>query len=426
MVYASPDERRVHRSAALVSGFGATVAMWGAGFVARLPAISAPGSILFFLLLLCLLGGGYVAGRTTGSARAGLLSGLLAAFLNLLILGSVLGSPEGANEFKPNAALYVPGFLLLGTSLGWLGGLAGARAGTRSRQDWGSHLAHIAAVATLLLLSVGGLVTTKGAGMDVPDWPGSFGYNMFTFPLERMTGGVYYEHTHRLFGTLVGLTSLVLAIYIQRTESRGWVKKFAWIVFALICVQGVLGGIRVTENSTGLAALHGVIGQVIFALIVGITAVATRAFRTGPPPREAAGVGTERFLGWLLVILFLAQIAVGALLRHFQALLHAHISLAVVVILVSGFAGFRAWGLYPDIKVLKKVGIVLLVLAGLQLVLGFAALIFAWGEPNHRARDAFATLIITLHQAVGALLLATVTLQWIWVRRSLTAEADPG
>jgi cytochrome c oxidase assembly protein subunit 15 len=248
---------------------------------------------------------------------------------------------------------------------------------------------------------------------------------MFTFPLERMTGGVYYEHTHRLFGTLVGLTSLVLAIYIQRTESRGWVKKFAWIVFLLICVQGVLGGIRVTENSTALAAIHGVVGQVIFALIVGITAVATRAFRTDPPPRPAESAATERFLGWLLLVLFLVQISLGALLRHFQALLHPHITVAVVVILASGFAGFRAWGIYADSRILKKIGIALLTLAGIQLVLGFAALIFVdyGNEPDHRSRDAVATLVITAHQAVGALLLATVALHWIWVRRCLTTEA---
>jgi len=424
MPYASPDERRHHRSAALVCGFGATTAMWTAGYFARLPAVSAPGEFLFGALVVCLLGGGWMAGMTTGSARAGLHAGLVSSLLNLLILGSLLASPTEANDLEPAAFLYVPGFFLMGAAAGWLGGKLGAGtggAGTGAR-EWASWLAHITAVATLLLIGAGGLVTTKGAGLDVPDWPNSFGYNMFLYPISRMTGGIYYEHAHRLFGTLVGLAMLSLAIYVQRNDTRRWLKGFLWFVFGLVCVQGVLGGIRVTEKSIDLAWIHGVVGQVIFALIVVIAAVSTREYREGPPARPAAGCGTERFLGWMLVILFLVQILLGALLRHRSALLHSHIAVAVVVILVSGFAGFRAWGLYPDVRPLLKVGLVLLVLAGIQLALGFAALIFRGLEADHRTRSAAATLLITMHQAVGALLLATVALHFAWVRRRLTRE----
>jgi cytochrome c oxidase assembly protein subunit 15 len=421
--YLTPAERKNHRAAALVTGFGATVAMWGAGYVARLPAVEAPVQVLFALLVLCLLGGGYAAGATTGSTRAGALSGLVSSLLNLLILGSLLASPHETNQLHPAAFLYVPGFFLLGAGVGWVGAFLGAGAGSggAGTREWANWMAHIAAIATLLLIGAGGLVTTKGAGMDVPDWPNSFGYNMFLYPLSRMTGGIYYEHAHRLFGTLVGLSMLTLAIYLQRNETRRWLKALAWSVFALVCVQGVLGGVRVTENSLALAAIHGVVGQAIFALMVVIAAASTREFHEGPAPRVAPGYGTERFLGWLLIVLILVQISLGALLRHFSALLHAHISVAVVVILVAGFAGFRAWGLYPDVRPLKKVGVVLLILALVQLALGFAALIFRGFEPDHRTRTAVATLVITAHQAVGALLLATVGLHSAWVGRRLRA-----
>ena len=424
MPYVSPDERKNHRSAALVCGFGATAAMWTAGYFARLPAVNAPGEFLFGALVICLLGGGYVAGMTTGSARAGLYAGLVSSLLNLLILGSLLTSPAEANDLKPAAFLYVPGFFLMGAAAGWLGGRLGAGGGSgdAGAREWANWLAHITAIATLLLIGAGGLVTTKGAGLDVPDWPNSFGYNMFLYPLSRMTGGIYYEHAHRLFGTLVGLAMLSLSIFIQRNDDRRWLKAFAWTVFGLVCVQGVLGGIRVTEKSIDLAWIHGVLGQAIFALMVVIAAVSLREYHDGPAARPAPGYGTEKLLGWLLVIFFPLQVALGALLRHREALLHAHITFAVVVILIAGFAGFRAWGLYPDIRPLKKVGLVLLILAGIQLALGFAALIFRGLEADHRTRSAAATLLITLHQAVGALLLATVALHFVWVRRRLVGE----
>jgi len=424
MLDLSPDERRTHRAAALVCGFGATTAMWAAGYVARLPAVDAPGGVLFAALVVCLLGGGWVAGGLTGSARAGVFAGLVSSLLNLLILGSLLASPSGTNDLRPAAFLWVPGFLAMGAARGFLGGWLGAKRESRgtNAREWANWLAHIAAIATLLLIGAGGLVTTKGAGMDVPDWPNSFGSNMFLYPLSKMTGGIYYEHAHRLFGTLVGLSMLSLAIYLQINESRRWLKTFTWTVFAFVCIQGVLGGVRVTENSTDLAAVHGVFGQAIFALMVVIAAASTRQFHEGPGPRAAPAYATDRFLGWLLAVLMLVQIALGALLRHHDVLLHAHISVAVVVILATGFAGFRAWGLYGDVRVLKKVGLVLLILAGIQLALGFAALVFRGLETDHRTRSAVATLVITTHQAVGALLLATAALLVVWVRRTLRPE----
>ena len=69
---------------------------------------------------------------------------------------------------------------------------------------WPHRLAVLTTAATFLLILAGGVVTNTGTGMAVPDWPTTFGYNMFLYPLSRMTGGVYYEHAHRLFGSLVG------------------------------------------------------------------------------------------------------------------------------------------------------------------------------------------------------------------------------
>ena len=127
----------------------------------------------------------------------------------------------------------------------------------------------IKATRTLLTAALNG--SLKDA---VVDWPNTEGYNMFLYPLARMTGGVYLEHAHRLLGSLVGFTTLMLAVHVQITERRGALKALAWTALGFVVVQGILGGLRVTGHFTlstrpadtdpkvVLAAIHGVFGQV--------------------------------------------------------------------------------------------------------------------------------------------------------------------
>ncbi|MCY3020921.1 MAG: COX15/CtaA family protein [Planctomycetota bacterium] len=115
---------------------------------------------------------------------------------------------------------------------------------------WPLAFTAVAACATFLLIFVGGLVTSLRAGLDVPDWPNSFGYLMFFYPLSRMSGGIYFEHSHRLLGTLVGLTTLVLVVYTLAREERRWLRLFALVALGLVVVQGTLGGLRVTGRLT--------------------------------------------------------------------------------------------------------------------------------------------------------------------------------
>ncbi|MEY4300607.1 MAG: Heme synthase, partial [Verrucomicrobiota bacterium] len=94
-----------------------------------------------------------------------------------------------------------------------------------------------AACAYVLLLS-GGLVTSKGVGMTVPDWPNSYGYNMFLFPISRWTGGIFYEHTHRLIASGVGLLTVLLAALLWLTEPRRWVRVLGFVAVAAVVLQG--------------------------------------------------------------------------------------------------------------------------------------------------------------------------------------------
>src|SRR3954469_15311900 len=103
--------------------------------------------------------------------------------------------------------------------------------------------AQLTCAATLLLIFMGGLVTSHQAGMSVPDWPNSYGYNMFTFPPSKWVGGIFYEHTHRLMTTVVGMLSIAATIIAWISEYRRWVKWLATSVLGAVIFQGVLGGL---------------------------------------------------------------------------------------------------------------------------------------------------------------------------------------
>src|SRR6476659_10535764 len=110
---------------------------------------------------------------------------------------------------------------------------------------WPHRLAIVLACATFPLLFIGGLVTSKGAGLAVPDWPTTFGHNMFFYPWSKMVGNIFYEHSHRLVASFVGLVKIALTVAVGLRESRAWLRWLAAAALALVIVQGVLGGLRV-------------------------------------------------------------------------------------------------------------------------------------------------------------------------------------
>jgi heme a synthase len=134
----------------------------------------------------------------------------------------------------------------------------------------------VAAASVSLLICSGGLVTSHDAGMAVPDWPNTFGYNMFLFPVSRWVGGVFFEHTHRLIASTVGLLTVILCIALFVIEDRRWVKTLGLIAVGAVLVQGILGGLRVTENNAALGLFHGCLAQGFFALMATIALVTSR------------------------------------------------------------------------------------------------------------------------------------------------------
>ena len=160
------------------------------------------------------------------------------------------------------------------------------------------------ALSILVLICSGGLVTSNDAGLAVPDWPTSFGYNMFAFPLSRWLapGGVRLEHSHRLIATGEGMLSIVLALWVWRSEPRRWVRNLGYATLGMVIVQGVLGGLRVVLVADWIGIVHGCVAQAFLALVSLIALVTSRWWRTsgraGYPasseaPAAVAGLGEK-------------------------------------------------------------------------------------------------------------------------------------
>jgi heme a synthase len=170
------------------------------------------------------------------------------------------------------------------------------------------------AASVLVLICSGGLVTSHGAGMAVPDWPNSFGYNMFLFPVSRWVGGVFFEHTHRLLASGVGFLTVGLSILTAAVEDRRWVKWLGGIAVIAVIIQGVLGGLRVTEHDQLLGLFHGCLAQLYFCLVATIALVTSRFWRRIEHNRTA--LRPLRFWTVVVTVMVFVQLAMGAAMRH--------------------------------------------------------------------------------------------------------------
>ena len=423
------------RSYAVPLGFGMAVSMWAVAYVCRLPVVMAPPWLVLTLLLTAVVWWGTAAGRWTGDGwRAGVRSGLVAAILNMLILGSLLTSGD-SGAVTPSALFWVPGFVVALAVLAAVSSEIGSRRfGAGGGGNWTGIFSRVAVAATFLLVVAGGLVTSNEAGLAVVDWPNTFGANMFLYPLSKMTGGIYYEHAHRLFGALVGLTTMGLAIRLWRRDDRRRVHRFATLAVGLVVIQGILGGLRVTGGFTlstseadmapsiALAVTHGVMGQVFLGLIVGLAVVTSTAWLEAPAAEKRAGAGTDRALQMWLVAALFVQLVLGAVQRHMAQGLIVHISLAAVVVMIAVMAGARAWGLYHGVRPVQHFGQLLMAGVAVQVTLGVAALAVTQGRAVVGAPTTLEVTIATAHQATGAFLLALSVALLLWTRRLFEPE----
>mgnify|MGYP001820602956 FL=1 len=424
------------RSYVFPLAFAMTVSMWAVAYFCRLPAVMAPSWLVLALMLAMVALWGWITGmRSGGGWFAGTMVGAVSAVLNMLILGSLLASADDGG-LVPSALWWVPGSVLVIALIS--GGFAAVGARIESSDavtGWTALFSKVAVATTFLLVVAGGLVTSNEAGLAVVDWPNTFGSNMFLFPLARMTGGIYYEHAHRLFGALVGLTTIALAIRLWRRDDRTWLKRLGGVAVVLVILQGILGGLRVTGGFTlstseadmapslALALVHGVLGQVFLGVLVAIAVVTSKLWLDGPEPEQRPYFKDDRtFQRWLVGIM-VVQLVLGAAQRHLSALLIVHISLAAIVVLLAIMVGVRAWGLYRGTRPVEQLGKLLVILTSVQVFLGIAALGVTGGLATVGAPTTLEITVTTTHQATGAVLLALSVALLFWTQRvSVGAE----
>jgi cytochrome c oxidase assembly protein subunit 15 len=256
---------------------------------------------------------------------------------------------------------------------------------------WLNRFAWFTAIATLFLICSGGMVTSKGVGLAVPDWPTTFGYNMFLFPVSKWVGGILFEHTHRLIASVVGFLTIILAVWLWRIEDRPGVRNLGLVALGLVILQGVLGGLRVTMLKDEIGIFHACLAQAFFGLLVVIALVTSRFWQTLAAvvidPQQFRAVKTVAVITTAAIY---AQLVLGATMRH------QHRDLAILDFPTA----YRAWIPDTSVKALTAIN--------------------AWRDARGLSDvDAFQIWLQMAHRFGALVVTAGVATFWILVRKHL-------
>jgi cytochrome c oxidase assembly protein subunit 15 len=261
----------------------------------------------------------------------------------------------------------------------------------------------------VLLIFVGGLVTNTGSALAVPDWPTSFGYNMFLYPWSKMVGGIFYEHTHRLIGSTVGMLTLALALSLWLSELRPLPRWLGALAVVAVIIQGVLGGLRVVLLNHPMAIFHACLAQAFFALLVSLAVITSRFWVQAPEAPQLIDAVRLRTIALATVALVYLQIVCGALLTHTGTRLDAHLLLAVLVMGAVGLLAVRVLGGHAQRAELRRPALLLLALLVTQLSLGLGLFLWRFTSVNAAMTPALGLAFQATHRITGTAVLGTVT-----------------
>ncbi|MEI8133827.1 MAG: COX15/CtaA family protein [bacterium] len=298
------------------------------------------------------------------------------------------------------------------------------------KNSWLHRFAFFTSCLTFPLIFVGGLVKSHEAGLSVPDWPTTYGFNMFSFPIHWMVGNIFYEHGHRLYASLVGFCILVLAILIWRIEDRKWVKRLGWWALVAVSVQGILGGVTVkTFLPWYVSTAHAALAQITFCLTVALSMVTSNRWNDNEQKTQSEFSDKLRSLTQLTVAAIFIQLLFGAIMRHLGAglaiptwplangglvpdftsvgvvlnFIHRNWAyLVAILIFMTAYYALKSTAEFPQLKRPAISGIVLVIF---QITLG-AVTILSEKEPNWTS----------LHVVGGAAVLASQFILAVRVR----------
>lgn len=308
-----------------------------------------------------------------------------------------------------------------------------------SPSPWARRLALATVLAAVPLVFFGGSVTTLHAGLAIDGWlilePGRGDHFLWLYPIDKWFRdvGTFVEHTHRLFGSLVGLLAIATAVATWATDRRRLPRALSIAAFLAVALQGTIGGLRVLEQSEDLAFLHGAIAQAVFA-VLGASFVAASARTASDRPGTWAGAARLRRLSLLTSGVVYLQIVAGAWLRHGGSVP----ALAIHGVLAAAAIGFglalakdlrRSAGILEEGRGSRALRAWILGSLAAQIALGFAAYLVVWGlggsQPGS-AGSVGSSLFPTLHVLGGGSLLLACVSASMWVRRRFPAAHAPG
>jgi cytochrome c oxidase assembly protein subunit 15 len=311
---------------------------------------------------------------------------------------------------------------------------------------WPRRWAVALACATFPLVWVGGLVTTTDAGMAVPDWPNTYGYNLFLYPWQTWLAGpwdLFVEHGHRMLAATVGLITIFLLAVLMRFDHRNWVRGVGLTALCLVIFQGALGGMRVLLDERTLAMLHGMTGPLFFGVTVALAVITSQTWsRSAEIESQPMNWSTRpiRLLATVTAVLAYLQIMLGAVLRHvpvdaqpatFVLAVKFHLLLAGVLTLHIGLLVWFVLRRTRDVRPLGRLAFILAALIVLQLLLGVATWMEKYSVPSWASgwfshsgmviRDGawLQTHIITAHVATGSAIFGTTVALALYAHRLL-------
>ena len=260
-------------------------------------------------------------------------------------------------------------------------------------------------------------MTSNDAGLSVPDWPTSFG-SLYKIP--KLVGGVKFEHTHRMIAQGAGLLTIILAVWLWRSEKRRWMRILGFAAVGTVIAQGILGGITVLYYlPPAVSSAHAALAQTFFCLAVAVAMFTDKRWVEEQPRVEFDQRRPSLFTLTLLSIFVLyVQLTLGAMFRHHGLSWWPHVLNAVVVSFVLAWTAVRALTLYSNVEGVRRPAIIMLSLLITQLCLGFTAFLtrVAWGRDAVQPELPMVVSTVA-HVAVGALLLATTVILAIQVWR---------
>jgi len=269
------------------------------------------------------------------------------------------------------------------------------------------------ASATLVLILAGGLVTSTGSGLSVPDWPLSYGK---FFP--PMIGGIRFEHTHRLIAAFVGFCTFGLSVGLWVSEKRPFMRVLAVAASLAVITQAILGGITVKFLlPTPVSVAHACLGQSFFVLLCLVTLFLSREWK-GAASEYSDSAGAFFRLCCTTAAFVYAQLIAGAVVRHTQGrglLVHFFIAFFIVV-----HVFFLNYKIALDKGLVKRfLGQVALLdsLIVCQLFLGLGTYLLKFMIDKAAQPRTSEVFFATAHQTIGALILANLFVLCFRVRR---------